>query len=131
MLDVNFLAIVLAALSGFIIGGLWYSKLLFGMAWMSAAGVTEEDVQNGHPGKVYGIALVLSILASWMFAWMLHPQSLHSGLLYGLHIGVFFIATTFGISYLFEGRSMKLWLINAGYHIVQFSVIGLILGAFG
>lgn len=131
MLEVNFIAIVLAALSGFVTGGLWYSPLLFGHAWMAAAGVTEADLKDGHPTKVYGFTLVLSILASWMFAWMLHPSSLSTGLLQGLHIGVFFVATTFGITYLFEGRPLKLWLINAGFHVLQFCLIGLILGAFG
>ena len=43
-------------------------------------------------------------------------------------IGLGFVATTFGINYLFTGTSIKLCLINAGYHVVQFTIFGLVLG---
>jgi hypothetical protein len=44
-------------------------------------------------------------------------------------IGIFLIATAYGITYLFEQRSMRLFLINAGYNIVLFAIVGAILGA--
>ena len=51
------------------------------------------------------------------------------GLIYGAFTGIFFVAAAFGINYLFEHKSLKLWLINAGYQAVIFTVIGGILGA--
>jgi uncharacterized protein DUF1761 len=39
------------------------------------------------------------------------------------------MALTFGITYLFESRPLKLWLINAGYQTVVFTIMGAILGA--
>jgi hypothetical protein len=49
----------------------------------------------------------------------------------GFVVGVFFVATSFGINYAFAQRSLKLWMIDGGYHIVQFILIGVILGAWG
>ena len=51
------------------------------------------------------------------------------GLGVGFVVGLFFVATSFGINYAFARRSLKLWMIDAGYHIVQFSLYGVILGA--
>jgi len=47
----------------------------------------------------------------------------------GLMAGLFWVATAMGITYLFERKSLKLYLINAGYHVVTFTLMGLILGA--
>ena len=52
-----------------------------------------------------------------------------TGALYGLCAGLCWVAASYGISYLFERRPLALWLINGGYHTVQFTLIGLILGA--
>ena len=52
-----------------------------------------------------------------------------TGALYGLCAGLCWVAASYGISYLFEMRPLALWLINGGYHTVQFTLIGLILGA--
>jgi hypothetical protein len=38
------------------------------------------------------------------------------------------VAGSFGINYLFEQRSMRLFLINGGYHTVQYTLIGAVLG---
>mgnify|MGYP001792400874 CR=1 FL=1 len=46
----------------------------------------------------------------------------------GLIVGVCWVATSFGINYLFARRSLKLWLIDAGYHTLQFALYGLVLG---
>lgn len=47
----------------------------------------------------------------------------------GFAAGLAWVAGSFGISYLFEHRSLKLWLINGGYHVVQYTLFGAILGA--
>ncbi|MCA1828096.1 MAG: DUF1761 domain-containing protein [Myxococcales bacterium] len=46
----------------------------------------------------------------------------------GLVAGAGLVATSFGINYLFSARSMVLWSIDAGYHVVQFVLFGLVLG---
>lgn len=127
--DVNFLAVVVAALSAFLLGGLWYSPVLFYKAWLDGAGLTEEDAQQGHPGKIYGGAFVMTFIAATVLAIVIGDhKSLAGGLHWGLFVGIGWVATSFATNYLFERRSLKLWLVNAGYNVVLFAVMGAILG---
>ena len=58
---VNWLAVIAAAVSMFVIGGLWYSAL-FQKQWMAANGFTDEDMKRGSPAVIFGVAFVLSLL---------------------------------------------------------------------
>ena len=72
MPDINWLAVLTAALSAFLLGGLWYSPAMFLKAWQRGAGLTDEQLQKGgHPGKIYGGAFVLSLVAAATFAMFL------------------------------------------------------------
>jgi hypothetical protein len=83
----------------------------------------------GHPAKVFGISFAFSLVAAWVFAWWLGPApSLDTALKAGAMAGLGLVATSFGINYQFAQRSFKLWLIDGGYHTVQFLIFGLILG---
>ena len=128
MPEVNWLAVLAAAVSSFVVGGLWYSKAMFLKAWQRGAGLTDEQLQQGHPGKIFGGAFVLSLIASWTFAIFLGPDlPVGASTAYGFTAGLCWVATSFGINYLFERKSLKLFLINGGYHTLQFTIIGLIL----
>ncbi|MGH8854873.1 MAG: DUF1761 domain-containing protein [Telluria sp.] len=128
MPEINYIAVVIAAVASFALGGLWYSPLLFAKAWQRESGVTDEQMRASHPGKVYGLALLLSLLAAWVFALFLGPRpSMPLGLGAGFAAGLCWVAASLGINYLFEGKSLKLFLINGGYHTLQFTVIGLVL----
>lgn len=126
MQGINIWAVIVAAASSFLLGGLWYGPM-FGKAWMSAAGVTEE--KTGHPAKVFGGAFVFSLLAAAAFAYFLGPRPvLSSALCTGALVGFCFVAASFAINYLFAQRSLKLWLIDGSYHTLQFVLFGLVLG---
>jgi hypothetical protein len=128
MPEVNYIAVVVAAIASFLIGGLWYSPLLFGKAWQREAGLTDEQIRNGNMAKIFGLSLVLALLASWVFALFLGPRPPTAlGLGAGFSAGLFWVGASFGTNYLFERRSFRLFLINGGYHTLQFTVIGLIL----
>lgn len=132
MPEVDWIAVVVAAVSAFVLGGLWYGPL-FGKAWMAEHGFTEEDLKDGNMARIYGLAFLLSLIAALVFAVFLsHGPDLDwlMGLAAGATVGLFWVATSFGISYLFEGKSLKLWLINAGYHTMQFTLYGLVIGLF-
>jgi hypothetical protein len=127
MANINWLAVVVAGLSAFALGGVWYGPL-FKHAWCREAGVN-ADKPAGHPARVFGGAIALSLVAAGFFALLLGPKpGLHHAVSMGFHVGLFFVATSFGINYLFAGRSLKLWLIDGGYHTLQFTLYGLILG---
>lgn len=129
MPEVNWLAVVAAAVSSFVIGGLWYSPAMFLKAWQRGAGLTDAQLQGGNPARIYGGALVLSLIAAAVFALFLGPRPevvFATGA--GFAAGLCWVAASFGINYLFERKSLGLFLVNGGYHTVQFTVIGLVLG---
>ena len=129
--NLNWLAIAVAALSAFMIGALWYGPV-FGKAWQALSGLSEDDIQKGHPAKIYGGAFVLNLVIAFGIGMVLqlHPSAdLGSGFNVGLLIGLAFVATSFGINYLFALRPLRLYLIDAGYMVVLMSVMGTIIGA--
>jgi hypothetical protein len=126
-IDINWLATLAAAVSAFVLGGLWYGPL-FKNAWCREAGVDPNSAPK-HPARVFGSAFVLALIAAIAFACLLGPNpSLQLGLHHGALVGFAFVATSFGINYAFAQRSFKLWLIDGGYHLLQFVLYGLILG---
>jgi len=129
MPQVNWLAVLAAALVSFLLGGLWYSAL-FAKAWQGLVGMTDERMKSGNKALTFGGAFVLSLIASAVFAMFLGPKvSLGFGAAAGFGAGLCWVATSFGINDLFEQRPLQLTLINGGYHTLQFTVMGAILGA--
>ena len=110
------------------LGGIWYGPL-FKHAWCREAGIDPEAKPKNHPATVFGTAFAAALVAAAAFAIILRPDpplfiALHAGFLTGLA----YVAMSFGINYAFAGRSFKLWLIDGGYHTLQFTLYGLILG---
>ncbi|MGC0119328.1 DUF1761 domain-containing protein [Pseudoalteromonas piscicida] len=124
----NLWAIILAALSSFMLGGIWYSPILFQKTWMEGCGLTELDLQTSDPKMTFGVAFLLSLLSAVFMAVMLDLSlSLLAATGVGLGVGIFFVACSLGISYIFEQRPMKLFLVNGGYHVLQFTLIAFVL----
>ena len=130
MQDLNWLAVIVAAASSFLLGGLWYSPVMFGKIWGREAGIEKAaGSQAGHPAKVFGISFMFALIAAAVFAWWIGPNvALPEALGYGLLAGAGFAATSFGINYQFANRSTVMWLIDGGYHTMQFLLFGLVLG---
>ncbi len=127
---VNWLAVVVATVAAFLLGGLWYSKALFGSAWMQEVGLSEEAISNANMGKTFGGTIILQTLAATALSAFLGADSTWlSGLQTGIWVGLFWIATSYGVTYLFEQRSTRLFLINAGYYVVLYVIMGTIIGA--
>jgi hypothetical protein len=127
--NVNFLAVLAAAASAFVLGGLWYSPALFGRRWQAATGLSDADLRERNPALIFGGAFVLSLIAAFVFAMFLGPRpSLALGIGAGASAGLCWVAASFGINYLFEKKSLPQFVINAGYHTLQFTIYGLILG---
>lgn len=130
MPEINWLAVLAAALSSFLLGGVWYSAL-FAKAWQKAAGLSDEQIKNGNMALIFGGSFVLALIASASFAVFLgNGLNAATGALYGFTAGLCWVSASFGINYLFERKSLALFLINGGYHTLQFTLIGAILGAF-
>ena len=128
---INHWAVLVSAVFSLALGGLWYSPLLFYKGWLKESGVTEEQVKASNPAKTYILAFLLAYIISYNLAFFLGDAATDWkwGLTAGFLAGFGWAATMFTVIALFEFRSLKYILINAGYMIVYFSVIGLILGA--
>ncbi|MGE0179553.1 MAG: DUF1761 domain-containing protein [Sphingomonas sp.] len=130
MPEVNYIAVALAALSAFLLGGLWYSPALFANQWMRLTGQDEDTLKSGNMAVIFGAAFLLNLLAAYVLAMFLGPMPLKYATLAGLSVGLCWVATSLGVNYLFERRPLGLWLINAGYFVLQFTIMGAIIGAF-
>jgi hypothetical protein len=126
----NIWAVLVAALSTFMIGGLWYSPVVFGKAWMRENGFTDESMKNSNMAKIFGLSFLLGLIAAYNLAMFIGPEDqVVTAALYGFAAGAGWVATFIGTHYLFERKSFTLFLINAGYSIVALTVMGAILGA--
>lgn len=126
----NIWAVLVAAISTFLIGGLWYSPAIFGKAWMKENGFTEESLKGGNMARIFGLSFVLALIAALNLAMFLGKETnAQMGAFYGFLAGFGWVATFIGTHYLFERKSFTLFLINAGYSIVALTVMGVIIGA--
>ena len=124
----NVLAVLVAAVSSFLLGGVWYSKAAFGEIWTEEAGRGSEP-QRGHPAKVFAVSFLFALVAAAGFALLLGPNPPFLDAVFkGLLAGVCFVMASFGINYQFAERSTTMWLIDGGYHAAQFLLFGIILG---
>lgn len=128
--SINWLAVLVATVSAFVVGGLWYGPI-FGKAWMAEMGFTESDLKDANMAKIYGLAFVLEFIIALQLAFFLGhgdtDPTVGEGAVYGLHIGLFFIAAAMGVNALFSRASLKLWFINAFYFVILLTLMGVIL----
>lgn len=131
---INFFAVAVATLCAFFLGFVWYT-FLFGRRWMQELGVTEEDLKKGaNMGRIFGTTLVLTFVMCLGLAMLWHSEDMAGltwsvGLMHGLLIGLCFVATSTGINYLYQRKSIVLWAIDAGYQVCFLGLMGAILGA--
>lgn len=127
---INHWAVIVCAAANLALGALWYSPLLFYKAWMKENKFTDEDIKKVNPSKTYSITLILSIVISYNLAFFLGDDNTDMawGTTAGFLAGFGFSALIFSVVALFEQRSWKYILINGGYIIIYFTLIGFILG---
>ena len=129
MPQVNLLAVLLCGVSSLVLGAIWYSPLLFAKAWQRGAGVSDEQAKSGKMAMIFGLTFVLSLIAAYVFGMFLGQSMPLAGAVgAGFAAGLCWVAAAQGIDYLFERKPLSLWLINGGYHTLQFTLFGLILG---
>jgi hypothetical protein len=125
---VNWLAVIAAALSMFVIGGVWYSAL-FAKPWQQAAGISDDALKNANMPLIFGLAFVLSLLMAANLAFLLAGVAdLGAVIGYSVAAGLGFAAFGLSIVALFERRPLAYHVINGGYLTIAFVVMGLVLG---
>lgn len=153
-MEMNFIAMIAAALVTLPIGFIWYHPKVFGTIWMRESGMTEEKAKGANMIKVFGLVIVFSFLMSFMLVQIVIHQvgavqltggdptkalpSFHAfmadyahnfrtfkhGALHGTLTGLFLVLPVIAINSLFERKSAKYVMINAGYFIVSLAVMG-------
>ena len=128
--DINWLSVIVATISAFAIGSLWYSPVLFSKIWQKEVKLSDEDMKTASMPVIFGSTFVLQFIAAVVLDMYLTPYAnLAAGIKAGLFVSIAFIATAYGTTYLFSRKSMRLFLIDAGYYVVLYVVMGGILGA--
>lgn len=127
---INWPAVLVAALSAFLVGGIWYSPALFANAWMTDNKLTSEELRASNKGRAFGFTAFFSIIMAVNLAMFLADAktTLILGTLWGFLAGIWTFCAI-AIHSLFELKSWRLIFINGGYSIVSLTLMGLILGA--
>ena len=128
---INMLAVLLAAVAGFAVGGVWYGAL-FGKAWRAELGF--DGCQPPKPGMaaLLGGNFALLLLSAFMLGHMFArnpglPSHLYFMMAGG--VGAFFIVPALWINYLYQGRTRRLALIDAGHWIAAYLAMGAVFWA--
>lgn len=128
--EINWLAVIAVTILSFVMGSLWHSKLLFGKAWTEDAKPVFDKTNKNSMIKLFGLSALYHLIAITALDLFIGLQStMLIGLMKGFIISVVWISTSIGVTYLFAGRTFRLFLIDAGFYIVFYSIAGLILGA--
>lgn len=124
------LMVGLAALSTFMLGGLWYSPALFGRAWQRWAGLDEAHLQSTM-GRTFAVAGAAAVIFAVNLGFFVGGAStLAFGAFAGLATGIF-MACAIVTSYVFARRPWAFIAVDAGYHVVAATLAGMIIGALG
>ena len=125
---INLWAILLATVAVFLLGGIWYSPSLFGRFGVVAAHRSDAE-SDRNIQAIFVLAFILQWLTASLLAAVLGPNStLLGGLTVGLLVGCFFVTTALGITDIFDNKPLIHLLVNGGYHITSFAVMGMIIG---
>lgn len=153
-MEINFLAIFVAALSTLVVGFVWYHPKVFGTIWMKETGLTEESMKGANMGVIFGLAVVYAFFmgfilqsltihqfgafgmiggdaskalpsyAAFMTDYGMAFRTFKHGALHGFITGLFLALPIIGTNSLFERRSFKYTLISGGFWIVCFTIMG-------
>lgn len=127
---INHWAVLVCSIFNLILGALWYSPALFYNAWKKENKLTDEQLKSANAGKMYGVSFLLAYLMSYNMAFFLGDAATdwQWATTAGFLTGFGWSAAIFTAIALFEQKSWKYILINSGYIIVYFTVIGFIIG---
>jgi hypothetical protein len=136
--EVNFMAVLLAAISSMVVGGIWYSNAVFGKAWAKMAGV-DEAKQKKNAGMALTGMFVLGLVMAYVVAHVTYLSSqfftdysfIKAGINTGFWVWLGFVLPVVASNSLFEQRRKKLSAINAGNWLVTLLVMGLVIGTVG
>ncbi len=127
----NYLAVVVAAVAYFILGGLWYG-VLFNKAWMALEQMTIEQAKSVNPAIPYVVSFLLELLIAYSLAQLCiwrNANTASRGASVGVLVWIGFVGPIALMTYMFEMRPRALYAINEFYPLAGLILMGAILGA--
>lgn len=128
--SVNWVAVIVAAVAGIIVGFVWYAPPVFGRRWARASGIELPQPGQVQPTTYVG-AVVTALVTAYVLAVLargLGAATLADGAIVGAVAWLGFVATWLASGVFFEGRSVEWWALNAGQAIVSLVIMGAIIG---
>ena len=132
--EVNYLAVFLAAVSSMVVGSIWYAPKVFGNTWMKLAGLTEGQLKKGGMMPMVW-AFVLSLLTAYVLAHVTFLSNhffqhsfLHDALSTAFWVWLGFVVTRIMVHNLFELRPAKLNMLALGNEFITIMLMGLVIG---
>ncbi|MEX0686496.1 MAG: DUF1761 domain-containing protein [Balneolales bacterium] len=127
---INYWAILVASITAFVIGGLWYSPALFANVWMKEAGLDKGNIESANMAKILSLTFLFTLIMAYCLAMFLNDPSIDmtAGAFYGFLTGFGWITLAMAVNSLYESKSWKYILINGGYWTLVFTLMGLIIG---
>ena len=123
------LAVVVAAVANFLLGGFWYGVL--GKEWLAALGKRREDLNPKDP-KPFLMAAVGSFVNAAALAWVIQAvpscETPVQAAALGAFVGVGMVLAASAKHYAFSGWSARLLAIDLGLDVIGFTVMGLVIG---
>lgn len=129
--DINYVAVLIAAIANMALGAFWYSPVLFAKRWIALMKVSEAEINEMKKGapRAYALSFIGALVMSYVLAHIVdyaQATTIVGGVGSGFWLWLGFVATTGSASVLFEGRPAGLYLINSGYYLVSLIVMGAI-----
>lgn len=123
---------LIGGIAAFALGFLWYTAL-FGKAWQAETGMSEEDAQKDM-ARTHGLALLMMIVMSYAVNMIIGyhepaEQTFVHGGFHGIMAGLFYAAPAIAINYLYQRKSLKLYLIDATYIVLLLGLSGGVMAA--
>jgi hypothetical protein len=126
---INWPAVIVAGISAFAVGGVWYSSSLFGTAWMTDSKLTTDEIKLGSKGKIFGFTAIFSLVMAANLAMFLAEPT--TTVAWGAEAGFLAGIWTFcaiATHSLFELKGWRYIFINGGYSVVSLTLMGAIIG---
>lgn len=122
--------ILAATVAYFAIGALWYSDLLFGKQWLADNKFPKDFMKRKmNMALTFGGSFILMLVVIVNLTMLLGPGSVRPfSTIIALVVGLGFMAPVVGIGCLYTGKPFRLFVIDAGYHVLAMVIVGTILG---
>ncbi|MBO0748940.1 MAG: DUF1761 domain-containing protein [Porphyrobacter sp.] len=128
-MNIDWLAVVLGTVAFFVVGALWYG-VLFGKVWQREVGLSNEQLKSGaNMPLIFGLCFLLEFIVvltlGHMFAFLGSVPD-HAKMMIAIGFGLAIMTPATGINYLYQRKSLKLFLIDAGHFVVGMAAVGLV-----